>query len=389
MSIRLVWKLNLLISLASISFGILFSESSSANIQQTRKELLTELNYLYLNEKAPDVTDVPVEPTKNVIPTFKNITILGEAHPTNTAAVAPKATSTTSKSAEKVSKKTSKHIDGSGVQISDDSDNSLIFDIPVTYNTSVRKWIKYFQTVGRITFRKWLERSSRYLPNIQAELSQAGLPQDLAYLAMIESGFSPKAESTASAVGIWQFMAPTGNQYGLHTTWWLDERRDYYKSTQAAIWYMTDLYKIFGSWYLVAASYNMGEARVKKLIQRYHTNNFWTLADMGLLSDETKNYVPKVLAAMLIAKAPALYGFREIEYHLPESFEYFHIPGGTDLEKLAGHLGVSAKHLKELNPELTHGYVPRGITDHLIRIPKGSKLAVSDYVKSKMPSRTN
>ena len=335
--------------------------SSQASIEQSKKEILTELDYLYLEVKAPEMV-APKPPPK--APVFKNITVLG-------------------------GEKTNKDIDGSKVQISDDSENSLIFDIPVTYNTSVRHWIKYFQTSARSTFRKWLERSSRYLPNIQSELSQAGLPQDLGYLAMIESGFSPNAMSSASAVGIWQFMEPTGNQYGLHTTWWLDERRDYYKSTQAAIWYMTDLYKIFGSWYLVAASYNMGEARVKKLIEKYHTNNFWTLAEMGLLSDETKNYVPKVLAAMLIAKAPALYGFRDLEYHLPESFEFFHIPGGTDLQQLAAHLGVSARHLKDLNPELIHAYVPRGIKDHLIRIPKGSMLMVSDFIRKKKISQEN
>ncbi len=377
----LVWKTTQLIFATTLIVGIFSVKSAFANIEQSKKEILTELNYLYLDEKAPEVKTITPETPSNVAPIFKSITVLGEEPPV--------IHSTSSKTPEKVAKKSTKQIDGTHVQISDDTENNLIFDIPVTYNTSVRKWIKYFQTVGRITFRRWLERSSRYLPNIQSELGQAGLPQDLAYLAMIESGFSPNAESTASAVGIWQFMAPTGNHYGLHTTWWLDERRDYYKSTQAAIWYMTDLYKIFGSWYLVAASYNMGEARVKKLIERYHTNNFWTLADMGLLSEETKNYVPKVLAAMLIAKAPALYGFRDIEYHLPESFEYFHIPGGTDLEKLAAHLGVSSKHLKELNPELIHGYVPRGVSDHLIRIPKGSILAVSDYVKSRLPSREN
>ncbi len=376
-------KLHQIILLVTAATCVLHPHPVLASIQQSRKEILTELNYLYLNELPPEVKLLPTVVANHGIAIFKNITVLGDEP------ITPKSQLVNTKALDKPLKKSTKHIDGTKVQISDDSENSLIFDIPVTYNTSVRKWIKYFQTVGRMTFRKWLERSSRYLPNIQSDLAQAGLPQDLAYLAMIESGFSPRAESSASAVGIWQFMAPTGNQYGLHTNWWLDERRDFFKSTQAAIWYMTDLYKIFGSWYLVAASYNMGESRVKKLIQRHRTNNFWTLADMGLLSDETKNYVPKVLAAMLIAKAPALYGFRDIEYHLPESFEYFHIPGGTDLERLAAHLGVSAKHLKELNPELTHGYVPRGVANHLIRIPKGSMVAVSDYVKAKLPSRPN
>jgi membrane-bound lytic murein transglycosylase D len=347
---NLTFKMTIL--LLSISFS---TTSALASIDQSKKEILAELNYLYLDVKAPEMSPPPAPLTP---PIFKKITVLGS---------------------EKAQQ----------VELSDDSENSLIFDIPVTYNTSVRHWIKYFQTSARSTFRKWLERSARYLPNIQIELSQAGLPQDLGYLAMIESGFSPNAMSSASAVGIWQFMAPTGNHYGLHTSWWLDERRDYYKSTQAAIWYMTDLYKIFGSWYLVAASYNMGEARVKRLIEKYHTNNFWTLADMGLLSDETKNYVPKVLAAMLIAKAPALYGFRDLEYHLPESFEYYHIPGGTDLKQLAAHLGVSSQHLKELNPELIHAFVPRGIKDHLIRIPKGSMLAVSDFIRLKRSSQEN
>lgn len=256
----------------------------------------------------------------------------------------------------------------------------LIFDFPVTYNARVRKWIRYFQTTGRTSFRRWLERSTRYIPYIHSELKRAGLPTDIAYVAMIESGFSSSAVSHANAMGMWQFIAPTGERYGLNVDWWIDERRDYEKATKAAIGYMTDLFDQFGSWYLVAASYNMGEGGVRRLIKRHKTNSFWDLADRGALPEETRNYVPKMLAAMLIAKAPALYGFRDLEFHVPFAFEFYNAPGGTDLINLANHLGVSERSLTELNPELLKGFIPRDVKSHRIRIPKGSRSAVAMYL---------
>lgn len=263
---------------------------------------------------------------------------------------------------------------------------NLIFDYPVTYNARVRKWIKYFQTAGRPSFRRWLERSSRFIPAIQEELEKSNLPLDLAYVAMIESGFSSSALSHASALGMWQFIAPTGQRYGLNIEWWIDERRDFDKSTKAAIAYMTDLYGQFGSWYLVAASYNMGENGVRRVIRRHKTNSFWELADRGAIPEETRNYVPKMLAAMLIAKAPALYGFRDLQFQVPYAFDVIEVPGGTDLINLAGHLGVSERSLTELNPELLKAFIPREVKSHRIRIPKGSKIAVSQYVNGE--SRT-
>ena len=268
-----------------------------------------------------------------------------------------------------------------GVELSQANETPLIFDIPMTYNARVSFWIRYFQTEGRSSFRGWLERSSKFIPLIQYELTRAGLPQDLVYLAMIESGFSTSASSHAAAIGLWQFIEPTGRRYGLKIDWWLDERRDFIKSTRAAINYMGDLYQQFNSWYLVAASYNMGENGVRRLMTRYKTNNFWELADRGAMPNETTNYVPKIIAATLIAKAPALYGFRELNYQMPVAFEYFNAPGGTDISNLAQYLGVSGKYLKDLNPELTKGFVPRGVSAHRIRIPKGALLTVSQYVK--------
>ncbi len=272
-------------------------------------------------------------------------------------------------------------LETSDVQLSKPSETPLIFDIPVTYNERVRRWIRYFQTEGRGSFRIWLERSSRYLPLIQYELTRAGLPLDLSYVAMIESGFVSHASSHAGAIGLWQFISATGERYGLRADWWIDERRDFYKSTKSAIRYMQDLFKQFDSWYLVAASYNMGENGVRRLIQRRGTNNFWELADMDALPAETRDYVPKIIAATLISKAPALYGFRDLNYQMPLSYESISVPGGTDLINLANYLGVSEKYLKDLNPELIKGFIPRSVRSHRIRIPKGSMTTVAQYVR--------
>jgi len=263
-------------------------------------------------------------------------------------------------------------------------DTSPYFDIPVTYNTKVKWWINYFQTSGRKWFRTWLERSHAYLPGMQKMLAQKGLPQDLAYVAMIESGFSATATSSASAVGYWQFITPTANRYGLKTTWWLDERRDFNKSTTAASRYLGDLFRQFGSWYLTAAAYNMGEGRMQRLITKHGTKNFWILSKRPDFPDETKNYIPKMLAAMLIAKAPKLYGFHELKPKAPYSYEYFQVPGGTDLHNLAAYLKVNPSQLTVLNPELLRGFVPANVQSHKIRIPKGLTLRVSQFVRAQL-----
>lgn len=259
--------------------------------------------------------------------------------------------------------------------------DALIFDLPVTYNKKVSTWIHYYQTKGRKWFREWLERSSQHMPPIQNELQQAGLPQDLAYMVMIESGFSANAVSSAQAVGPWQFIETTGNRYGLSRNWWLDERRDYHKSTVAATKYLRDLYQEFGSWYLVAASYNMGESGLRRQISRHGTKDFWTLIRAKALPVETQEYVPKILAAMLIAKAPNLYGFRNLERMSPLDYDIVSAPGGTDLDAIADHLGITRKYLKDLNAELLLGYIPRQISHHSIRVPRGSQKMVTDYLQ--------
>jgi membrane-bound lytic murein transglycosylase D len=261
-------------------------------------------------------------------------------------------------------------------------DERPYFDIPVTYNSKVKFWINFYQTSGRKWFRTWLERSHAYLPQMQSTLASYKMPQDLAYVAMIESGFSAHATSNAEAVGYWQFIGPTANRYGLKTNWWLDERRDFSKSTFAAARYLGDLYRMFDSWYLTAAAYNMGEGNLKKLVAKYHTKNYWLLSRKAEFPDETREYIPKLLAAMLIAKAPALYGFTDIKPQAPYKYEFFHVPGGTDLYSRAAYLNLNTDVLQKLNPELVKGYVPQHIQTHRIRIPLGFTASVSRYLRN-------
>jgi membrane-bound lytic murein transglycosylase D len=263
-------------------------------------------------------------------------------------------------------------------------DASPYFDIPITYNTKVKWWINYFQTTGRKWFRTWLERSSAIMPMMKKTMAQKGMPQDLAYVAMIESGFSAGAVSTAEAVGYWQFITPTANRYGLRTNWWLDERRDFSKSTTAAARYLGDLFRQFGSWYLTAAAYNMGEGRTQKLVNKYKTKNYWILSKRADFPDETRQYIPKLLAAMLIAKAPKLYGFHELNLQEPYSYESFTVPGGTDLYNMARFMGVNSARILQLNPELVRGFVPASVSSHRIRIPKGYTSKASAFVRASL-----
>lgn len=258
----------------------------------------------------------------------------------------------------------------------------FIFDLPVTYNAQVSRWITYFQVDGKKFFRNWLEKSSKYMPQIQNQLKSAGLPTDLAYMVMIESGFSSTAVSSAKAVGPWQFISSTGKNYGLSQTHWLDERRDLEKSTQAAIRYLKDLYSEFGSWYLVAASYNMGEGGLRKKIKKFGTSDYWKLVSMGALPKETQEYVPKILAAMMISKAPNLYGFRDIEGKKPLNTETVYAPPGIDLDLLADYLSVTRQSIRELNPHLISGYIPRTSPGLLLKVPQGSSLLAKDYFRT-------
>lgn len=280
-----------------------------------------------------------------------------------------------------ISKDISKYKNLPKVKIAERNIAPIAFDVPVTYNRQVQTWIHYFQTNGKGFFKKWLERSYRYMPLIHQKLKENNMPLDLFYIAMIESGFSLTAKSHASAVGPWQFIEPTGKRFKLKINDWIDERQDIEKSTDAAIKYMKKLYAEFNSWYLVAAAYNTGEGRVRRLIKKYKTKNFWKLSKQKGFVSETRNYIPKFLAAMLIAKSPKLYGFRNLNKWKALKYEYFFVPSGTDLNDIADKLMITRKSLKTLNSELKHSYIPPYVRGHHIKIPKGSSYKLSKHIK--------
>ena len=193
------------------------------------------------------------------------------------------------------------------------SDESVNFDVPVHVNKEVKNYVVYFSRDRKKVMQRWLARAPQYLPMIKGIFQEYGLPEDLAYLAMIESGFNPNARSSAGAAGMWQFIKGTGRRYGLVINNHVDERLNPEKSTRAAAKYLLDLYKRFGSWYLAAASYNCGEMRVQRELGKSNNRNFWELSANKCLPNETKNYVPQMIAATIIAKNPEKFGFT----HLP------------------------------------------------------------------------
>ncbi|MFA4903339.1 MAG: transglycosylase SLT domain-containing protein [Desulfobaccales bacterium] len=191
------------------------------------------------------------------------------------------------------------------------------FDFPIQMNKQVKAYVVYFSTERKGFTRRSLTRSSRYLPMIKEVFREYGLPEDLAYLAMVESGFNPKANSPAGACGMWQFIKGTGLRYGLVINGNVDERQDPEKSTRAAAQYLLDLYKQFGSWYLAAASYNCGEGRVQKELTKSNYKNFWELSANKCIPGETRNYVPQMIAATIIARNPQKFGFGNVPYQSP------------------------------------------------------------------------
>lgn len=249
-----------------------------------------------------------------------------------------------------------------------------ISDIPLTLNSKVEYFLYHFQTSGKPSFSRWLSHSSRYIPMMKDILKREGMPEDLVYVAMIESGFQMHARSWASAVGPWQFMSETGRRYSLRIDQWTDERKDPVKATTAAALYLKELYGIFkGDWYLAAAGYNAGENKILRAISMYNTSDFWEISRGSYLKRETKEYVPKLLAAAIIAKDPARYGFSDIAYLTPIEYDTVTIPSRTNLDLAAKLSGTTYESIKELNPDLRHWCTPPNYPDYLLKIPKGSK----------------
>jgi len=243
-------------------------------------------------------------------------------------------------------------------------------EIPIVVNKSVKSFIKYFQTSGRPYFEKWLARIGGYSALIKEILRKEGLPEDLFYVALIESGLNPRARSGRSAVGMWQFIRATGRRYGLRVDWWIDERMDPEKATVAASRYLKTLYERFGSWQLAMAGYNAGEGRIARAIKIYKTDDFWKLArHRRPLNRETRQYVPKYMAAVLIARDPERYGFNGLQYDEEVVYEKVAIPHATDIKVIADAADISVKELKHLNPELIRWFTPPDYSAYQIKLP--------------------
>ncbi|MDX9730132.1 MAG: LysM peptidoglycan-binding domain-containing protein [Bdellovibrionales bacterium] len=278
-----------------------------------------------------------------------------------------------------VSASSSGAVSSSANQAAADSPNDLsdsgadLMGIPLEVNRLVLKWIDYFQGPGRHHMERYLSRSSRYAPIMKEILRKEGLPEDLIYIALIESGFSATAHSSANAVGYWQFIRGTGKQYRLRIDSLVDERRDFEKATVAAADYFKGLYNLFGAWYLAIASYNVGENRVKGLVMRNKTRDFWKLARENRLPQETVNYVPKFLAARLIAKEPDKYGFGDVEYMPALDFKTVTFSTPIDIRRLASEMGLEYDDLRDLNPAYKRGVapMPKGSNTLVLRVPTG------------------
>lgn len=259
------------------------------------------------------------------------------------------------------------------------------YNIPIVRNAKVNKWIRTFTGPLRRNFARWLKRTGYYAPLIQKILRQEGVPTDLLYLAMIESGFNLNAYSHAHAAGPWQFIRRTGRLYGLKSGRLVDERRDIVKSTRAAARHLKDLHKLYKDWYLAFAAYNAGAGKVNGAIRRSKTRNYWkmTAGRRRYLRNETKNYVPKILAAAIITKNYRKYGFSSRIFEKPLNIEPVTVPGATDMTVVAKCAGASTDEILFLNPSMVLGVTPpRQRTT--VYVPEGS---ASNFKKnySKIP----
>lgn len=253
-------------------------------------------------------------------------------------------------------------------------------DLPIVLNEAVLSGIDLYQGPLREWFTEALARGGRYLPYIREVFASEGIPQDLAYVALVESAFKPTALSRARAKGVWQFIASTGKRYGLQQDWWVDERSDPEKATRAAARYLKTLHSMFGDWNLALAGYNAGEAKVARGIARYGTSDFWSLRRTRAFRRETKNYVPLIHAAIVVAKAPDTYGF-EVTPETAVQTDSVPVKGAVDLRVIAECAGAPLDQVRGLNPQLRRMATPAGRTFD-VKVPVGTGEALGKCLAS-------
>ncbi len=268
--------------------------------------------------------------------------------------------------------------DSSLVDIPDIIEDEQVLAIPLVLNQKVENVIKYFQGKGRRVFTKWLQRSGWYRDMITRILKEEGVPEELLYLAMIESGFNPFAHSYARAVGMWQFIYSTGRAYGLHSSWWFDERKDPEKATRAAARHLKDLYQRFNNWYLAIAGYNFSPRKIEKRIEHYKVDEFW---ELPRLPRQTRNYVPTFIAAALMSKEPEKYGFF-VDQEPPIGYDTVTVRECVDLNVVASCVDTTFDYLKKLNPALLRWCTPPDRNFWVLNIPEGKRAKfIEEYAK--------
>jgi hypothetical protein len=256
----------------------------------------------------------------------------------------------------------------------------VTWDLHVSEHDRIDFFVEFLMGRNYDKTRTWLERIGKYGPMIQNELRERGMPEDLLFLAMIESGLNPTAYSKAHASGMWQFISETGQRYGLEVSRYVDERRDPVKSTAAGLTYLQMMHDRFGSWYLSAAGYNTGENRVGRLMrertgtERGTDEGYWDIWDR--LPRETRDYVPLMIAMGHIAKEPGKYGFHNLQYEEPLRFEEVVVPGGTRMSDIAHAAGVSTEVVEDLNPHFLRGQTPPN-REMAVRVPVGQQQRVA------------
>jgi peptidoglycan lytic transglycosylase D len=259
-------------------------------------------------------------------------------------------------------------------------------DVPIPQNSRVLAYVELMQGRLRDYISESLTRGTKYLPMIQDVFRAEGLPLDLAYIPIIESGFKPTALSKASAKGPWQFMKPTAREQGLKFDWYIDERSDPEKATVAAAKYLKSLHKLFnGDWHLVLAAYNGGLGRLQRAIRRSGRDDFWSLsATSKYLPRETREYVPLILAAIVVAKNPGQYGF-DITPAAPVSYEKVSVPRAIDLRRVAEWTGTSIDEIQSLNPELRRWTTPVRYPRYEVKVPAGTANQFTTRLASASP----